>query len=47
MTTACLFSASCVDTPKEEKRAPNIIFILSDDISYGDLDNYGQQKIKR
>lgn len=46
ITTACLLEASCINTPKEEKKAPNIIFILSDDLSWGDLGCFGQRKIK-
>lgn len=31
---------------QQEDRKPNIIFILSDDLNWGDLGCYGQQKIK-
>ncbi len=36
----CLLSAST------HAQSPNIIFILADDLGYGDLGCYGQQKIK-
>ena len=41
-----MLSAGCMNAPKEEKKAPNIIFILSDDLCWGDLGCFGQQKIK-
>jgi len=46
ITAACLLSAGCINAPKEEKKSPNIIFILSDDLSWGDLGCFGQKKIK-
>lgn len=45
-TTACLLSTACLNTSKGEKKAPNIIFILSDDLNWGDLGCYGQQMIR-
>ncbi len=46
ITAACVLSAGCANAPKEETRDPNIIFILSDDLCWGDLGCFGQQKIK-
>lgn len=33
-------------TPPQKERKPNIIFILADDLGYGDLGSYGQKRIK-
>jgi len=44
-----LVSFSCISIAKEVKKAgskPNIIFILADDLGYGDLGCYGQEKIE-
>lgn len=40
-----LFLFSCTNSVKEEEK-PNIIYILADDLGYGDLECYGQEKIK-
>ena len=40
----CVESLSAADSPKE--RRPNIVFILADDLGYGELGCFGQTKIR-
>lgn len=41
----CLFSAkTCPADPPAQSRQPNFVFILADDLGYGDLSCYGQEK---
>jgi len=46
LTTACLLATSCGNVKEEKSRIPNIIYILSDDLSWGDIGAYGQEFIK-
>jgi len=48
LVTALILFSACSGNQKEnnEERVPNIIFILSDDLSWGDLGSFGQDKIK-
>ncbi len=38
--------SSSTNANQEDKRKPNLIFILADDLGYGDLGCFGQKKIK-
>lgn len=40
-----LVLGSCAVQPKVAARAPNIIFILADDMGYADIGSYGQEMV--
>ena len=42
----CLFAGLYSNSFAADARKPNIIFILADDLGYGDLGCYGQKLIK-
>jgi arylsulfatase A len=44
ITAVAIFLASCVQEKKPDP--PNIVFILADDMGYGDLSSYGATKIQ-
>ncbi len=44
MLGVCLVSAFAVEAARWAERPPNIIFIVADDLGYGDLGCYGQTK---
>ena len=46
IATIILISANSTKADKEVSRKPNLIFILADDLGYGDLGCFGQKKIK-
>lgn len=41
-----LCHSGCSDAVEEQDRHPNIIFIIADDLGYGDLEAYGQDRIR-
>lgn len=42
-----LLLLGCQPTEQSPKQSPNIIYILADDLGYGELGAYGQEKIKK
>ena len=44
MASVCMLT--CLSCSKNDNRKPNVIYILKDDMGYGDLQCYGQQKIE-
>ena len=46
IVTIILFSVNNTKASKEGSRKPNLIFILADDLGYGELGCFGQKKLK-
>lgn len=47
ITILCCFTISCTKHKKTEAQKPNIIFVLADDLGYGDISSYNENgKIK-
>ncbi|MEN1785283.1 MAG: arylsulfatase [Bacteroidota bacterium] len=49
MLSVVILLSNCKEAPKvevERPSPPNVIFIMADDLGYGDIGPYGQQKIK-
>lgn len=42
----CTIFTSCSNTKNNSDRLPNVVFILADDLGYGDLSCYGQTKFE-
>src|SRR5947209_11892221 len=46
LTLSCISGGPSASLDAAEARKPNIVFILADDLGYGDLGCYGQDKIR-
>jgi len=46
LSVLMLIGLSCKNNSKEPPGKPNIIYILADDLGYGDIGAYGQKKIE-
>lgn len=42
----CLLAGELAGAPKKSDKKPNVVFIIADDLGYGDLSCYGQEKFR-
>ena len=46
ISTGILLTAPFIHAEKNKDKKPNVVFILADDLGYGDLSCYGQEKFE-
>lgn len=46
MLSGCIMAPTVVSAQRATSKTPNIIYIIADDLGYGELGSYGQTKIK-
>lgn len=46
ISTGLLLAAPSIHAEKNKDKKPNVVFILADDLGYGDLSCYGQEKFE-
>ena len=44
ISTGLLLTTPFIHAEKNKDKKPNVVFILADDLGYGDLSCYGQEK---
>ena len=47
ISTGLLLTTPFIHAEKNKDKKPNVVFILADDLGYGDLSCYGQKKSSR
>lgn len=46
ISTGLLLTTPFIHAEKNKDKKPNVVFILADDLGYGDLSCYGQEKFE-
>ncbi len=46
ISTGLLLATPFIHAEKNKDKKPNVVFILADDLGYGDLSCYGQEKFE-